>query len=627
MEPHDKPVRTKSTSSNHNSIRPRSGNMEAHSTLSGSGATGTKSLPAEQYTSPVSPAASMRSGGSGGSARHSFQSHGRTMSMAADVVNTNPSHGRSNRFSLSFPIQPAREMAPPSPTKHSASSSRETVGPAPDTIAPPTATGPSDSNILTAIAAQERRVLELKEELQRAGKDLELLKKQWATQEAQKKRNDVRKVTKLQPLNTALTVGGGCGPEGSEDAEGSPGWLQQEMDRRKALLSGPKSSSRTVFSGSRHTRTLSLLSPGTVAQRAAVDFPPRQDSLPGKRLSGGRTKQQVQWRQPQEQQQEHQQRARPTVVPRASTTPDLTKEVVENVDAEGDLTTQAVDREALIKGGRQMATHFKDGLWTFFEDLRQATIGDEASQAQHVSSRRESVQSLRSAQKQAGKNLLRSSSRTSTISTGSTETRRPGAKSPLQTRTSPSQTPKAEEPSLMDLQTSNLVHYETLATLEATPARVKKPSSSSHGHAKKNSIHSDDGWSLWAEGNQSPTTTADPSSQNSGASSSATSDSATLPSTNATSARNSLTTGAPETLERQAHSTIGSSSGSKEPLPWPALSKYGPAQLKRTASNLMSEWESTLTQSPGTEYTGQEDYLGLGAEAAASEIGKGVKRD
>jgi Domain of unknown function (DUF4048) len=34
-------------------------------------------------------------------------------------------------------------------------------------------------------------------------------------------------------------------------------------------------------------------------------------------------------------------------------------------------------REALLRTSKQMASDFREGLWTFFEDLRQATVGDE----------------------------------------------------------------------------------------------------------------------------------------------------------------------------------------------------------------------------------------------------------
>ena len=56
-----------------------------------------------------------------------------------------------------------------------------------------------DSNtFLTALASQERRVLELKEELQKAETDLEKLKRQWTTHEAAKKRNELRQIEPLQ---------------------------------------------------------------------------------------------------------------------------------------------------------------------------------------------------------------------------------------------------------------------------------------------------------------------------------------------------------------------------------------------------------------------------------------------
>ena len=58
----------------------------------------------------------------------------------------------------------------------------------------------------------------------------------------------------------------------------------------------------------------------------------------------------------------------------------------------------------------------------------------------------------------------------------------------------------------------------------------------------------------------------------------------------------------------------------KDPIPWPALAKLGPATLRRTASHLMSEWEKSLTPSPGKDWTGQEDYIGhLGAAEAAKK--------
>jgi len=52
----------------------------------------------------------------------------------------------------------------------------------------------------------------------------------------------------------------------------------------------------------------------------------------------------------------------------------LTKEVVLHADETIDL---GLPRDVLIRTGRQMASDFKDGLWTFIEDLRQVTVGEE----------------------------------------------------------------------------------------------------------------------------------------------------------------------------------------------------------------------------------------------------------
>lgn len=33
-------------------------------------------------------------------------------------------------------------------------------------------------------------------------------------------------------------------------------------------------------------------------------------------------------------------------------------------------------------------------------------------------------------------------------------------------------------------------------------------------------------------------------------------------------------------------------------IPWPAITKFAPSKLTRTASNLMAEWERSLSPSP-----------------------------
>ena len=120
---------------------------------------------------------------------------------------------------------------------------------------------------LTLLAGQERKVLELKEELQRAEADLQILKKQWAAHEANKKRDELRQVKKLQPISLDDVTGGET--TGTEDD------VDDERRRKRALVersyanqaatgtngvSGlSRKGSKRVFEGGRHTRTLSLL--------------------------------------------------------------------------------------------------------------------------------------------------------------------------------------------------------------------------------------------------------------------------------------------------------------------------------------------------------------------------------
>ena len=204
---------------------------------------------------------------------------------------------------------------------------------------------PADPNsFLTALAAQERRVLELKEELQKAEAELEKLKKQWASHEATKKRNELRHLEQLQPLSTSST-----GLPASHDEESTR--VNRGLDRRKRTTSSAKASQRTVFSGSRHTRTLSLLSP---KESTAGSQPPLHGKGPLKH--------------PLE-------RANGAVVP---TTVHELGTSTDGPNVVADLY-KGPSREVIVETGKQLVGDFRQGLWTFFDDLRQVTVGDEAA--------------------------------------------------------------------------------------------------------------------------------------------------------------------------------------------------------------------------------------------------------
>lgn len=160
-------------------------------------------------------------------------------------ISTSPTMRNANRLSLTLPIAPpSSDPSRPTPTYATASYS---IPPTPiDTSVSIT---PVEGNeFIIAIAAQERRVLDLKEELARAEAELSTLKKQWASQEAYSKK---REQTPRRVI-----------PSTEDDSIASRRSI--DSDRRRSLMlqtqATPPQNRRKVLRGG-HTRTLSLLSP------------------------------------------------------------------------------------------------------------------------------------------------------------------------------------------------------------------------------------------------------------------------------------------------------------------------------------------------------------------------------
>ena len=288
-------------------------------------------------------------------------------------------------------------------------------------------------DFLRAIASQERRVMELREELNRAESDLSSLKKQWALSEKSKKRTEINHHAEpMMPLRSPEFAGGSEGSvpshrrEQSMSSVGSSAVSQErlsrELDRRSSMraVAAPKGISisangRRVFQGS-HARTLSLLSP-TTAPSSSIGSPG-----PSEMDRVGRT-------------------------PRSATLPSVERNNVSSIGMPTD-ESQVPDHvleqwrktmpppscEALMRTGKQMASDLREGLWTFFEDIRQATVGEEGISATesrtmspsnslgHSSSRkRESLQAnsrSRDRLSVAGDKLSRSSSSSSSRGRG-----------------------------------------------------------------------------------------------------------------------------------------------------------------------------------------------------------------
>ncbi|KAI1390975.1 uncharacterized protein F4822DRAFT_426828 [Hypoxylon trugodes] len=243
-------------------------------------------------------------------------------SQTRSARSTSTTSRNSNRLSLTLPIAPPNSI----PSRPTPSSS---VPPTPiDTPALGSPTDPND--FIVAIAAQERRVLELREELGRAEMELRRLKKQWTSSAAYRKRAANRNIEPLQAMTST---------DGQD--ENANMRFNSELERRKAILRAqsqgaqatPRETKRTVIRGG-HTRTLSLLSPtqptnGDNVLRSADPYTKPEPIFSPTPLN-----------------------KRATWAPRQS--------------------------QPTTHGMKQMANELRQGLWTFVEDLRQATVGDEA---------------------------------------------------------------------------------------------------------------------------------------------------------------------------------------------------------------------------------------------------------
>ncbi|KAI1375199.1 hypothetical protein F4677DRAFT_423516 [Hypoxylon crocopeplum] len=236
---------------------------------------------------------------------------------------TSTTSRNSNRLSLTLPIAlPNSISSRPTPTSSMPPTPIETSA----------LSSPTEANdFIIAIAAQERRVLELREELLRAEHELRRLKKQWTASDAYRKRVSNRSVDPLRAMTAAL--------DGQWGYDENPAVrYDSELERRKAILlaqsqGAPREHKRTVIRGG-HTRALSLLSPtkltnGDDAGLRSADLYSKPPSLPSPAPLNKRA----------------------TWAPRQSQP---------------------------SNGMKQIANDFKQGLWTFVEDLRQATVGDEA---------------------------------------------------------------------------------------------------------------------------------------------------------------------------------------------------------------------------------------------------------
>lgn len=222
-------------------------------------------------------------------------------------------------------------------------------------------------------------MLELREELQRAETELATLKKQWALAERTRKRTDVSiHAEALKSLRSPerVSADGASEKSGTDSSSIAQKRFSRDLDRQNIIRSAPgdggtsiSANGRRVFHGSRHTRTLSLLSPemGGGASKRDGDNSTKPE---GQRI--GRT-------------------PRSATLPSIERSTDVTAARTSAIGSTGrgdgvaqwrrSLPPPASSGEALMRTGKQMASDLREGFWTFLEDIRQATVGEEGISA------------------------------------------------------------------------------------------------------------------------------------------------------------------------------------------------------------------------------------------------------
>lgn len=425
----------------------------------------------------------------------------------------------------------------------------------------------NESSFLTSLAAQERHVLELREELAKAEESLSNLKKQWATHESRRRDSESRRLHKMMPIN----------PEAPQTAKfpafaggtTTPRAMFEEMQRRKASIDQIKPSPRRRrFSGSRQVRALSLVSPDILKRFAEQVEAAQQDD------------------------DKHEKLRSPVLLESPSQmppTPDLIHEEDEN-DSETATDSQRSSRSPqqrrpMARSSMQMATDFRDGLWTFFEDLKQATYGDEArgpdSRPRAGSSaemlvRREQMARRSGGPSRGGKPKRTVKRQTWQIRPQNSHETLVGAdgqhyKMPVKQEPQPRELKSIEESGRLK-EVPSIVEEQKEHPPPAPPKPPKQQPTKPINTPQRLYEKDFEGeiWQTWdTPKNESLATTP-----------------------LASRSRNS-------SVDTTAHQHKHSNEhGRRSPLHWPALNKLKLSQLSRSTSHLMDEWEKSLSPPP-----------------------------
>ncbi|KFX98913.1 hypothetical protein O988_04131 [Pseudogymnoascus sp. VKM F-3808] len=436
---------------------------------------------------------------------------------------------KNNRLSISFPVQ----------TSETTTSGRQTPTQSSGFASPITANqttlpSPQDSaGFMVALAGQERKVFELREELNKAEVELKKLKTQWAIHEADKKRAEIRLVRRLEPMQLEETTQGQATPLGDDEIARR----SAELDRRKAILAAnvTKVSRRKIITGG-HTRALSLLSPDRSPNGQYPSFDAVERTRDSLDVGPG--------------------------IHRKMTMPD-TSQGLSRITS--DRARHSYQGSSTI-GVKQIAEDLKAGLWTFMEDLRQATVGEEALERSPIGGE---------------PSRFADDPRTATSTGGAKK----AGHGPV-TKKSASRDRGAASTS----KTVPVSRSKTTGPQSQPPAQPAHPSTPPPNKISMSTSTVDDDWSNW----DSPSSKeASPRWSNSTMPSSDDASEAGKPCAVASEQKDTLITDTPPMEEDES--------------PWAAFNHFTPVNLKRTASNFIKEFENSLTPPPQSPNNRHDD--------------------
>ncbi|KFY31998.1 hypothetical protein V493_00590 [Pseudogymnoascus sp. VKM F-4281 (FW-2241)] len=444
---------------------------------------------------------------------------------------------KNNRLSISFPVQPFETMSPGRQTP-----TQNATFPSPTGANQSALPSPQDSaGFMVALAGQERKVFELREELNRAEVELKKLKTQWAIHEADKKRAEIRLVRRLEPMQLEETLQGQATPSGDDDIARR----SAELDRRKAIYAAnvTKVSRRKIITGG-HTRALSLLSPDRSPNGQYPSFDTVERNMDSFNVGPGLP-----------------------VIPRKMTMPD-TSEGLSRITS--DRARHSYQGGTSI-GVKQIAEDLKAGLWTFMEDLRQATVGEEALERSQV----------------AGEPSRFTDDPRTIPSTSGAKKASHGPVTKKATSRDRGIAPTAKAVSVSTVPVSRAKNTGSQSQPHAQPVHPSTPPPNKTISMSASTV--DDDWSNW----DSPSSKeASPRWSNS-----------TMPSSDDASE-----TGKPCAVAGELKdSMMKDTSHAEDDSPWAAFNNFTPVNLKRTASNFIKEFENSLTPPPQSPINGHNN--------------------